>query len=66
MSTSVYLPLSTGFPGGAVVKNLTASGGGARVVGSILGCLDPLEEEMTTQSSILTWRIPWTEEPGGL
>ena len=25
---------------------------------------DPLEEEMTTQSSILVWRIPWTEEPG--
>ena len=27
---------------------------------------DPLEEEMATHSSILTWRIPWTEEPGGL
>ena len=27
---------------------------------------DPLEEEMPTQSSILAWRIPWTEEPGGL
>ena len=27
---------------------------------------DPLEEEMTTQSVILAWRIPWTEEPGGL
>ena len=27
---------------------------------------DPLEEEMTTHSSILAWRIPWTEEPGGL
>ena len=27
---------------------------------------DPLEEEMATNSSILTWRIPWTEEPGGL
>ena len=26
---------------------------------------DPLEEEMTTHSSILAWRIPWTEEPGG-
>ena len=31
-----------------------------------LGQEDPLEEEMTTQSSILAWRIPWTEEPGGL
>ena len=31
-----------------------------------LGQEDPLEEEMTTHSSILIWRIPWTEEPGGL
>ena len=27
---------------------------------------DPLEEGMATRSSILAWRIPWTEEPGGL
>ena len=27
---------------------------------------DPLEKEMATHSSLLTWRIPWTEEPGGL
>ena len=27
---------------------------------------DPLEKGMTTHSSILSWRIPWTEEPGGL
>ena len=27
---------------------------------------DPLEEEMATHSSILAWRVPWTEEPGGL
>ena len=31
-----------------------------------LGWEDPLEEEMTTHSSILAWRIPWTEYPGGL
>ena len=31
-----------------------------------LGGEDPLEEEVATQSSILAWRIPWTEEPGGL
>ena len=31
-----------------------------------LGRQDPLEEEMATHSSILAWRIPWTEEPGGL
>ena len=31
-----------------------------------LGWEDPLEEGMTTHSSILSWRIRWTEEPGGL
>ena len=31
-----------------------------------LGLEDPLEEGMATHSSILAWRIPWTEEPAGL
>ena len=31
-----------------------------------LGGEDPLEKEMATHSSILAWRIPWTEQPGGL
>ena len=31
-----------------------------------LGPEDPLEKEMATHSSLLAWRIPWTEEPGGL
>ena len=31
-----------------------------------LGRKDPLEKDMATHSSILAWRIPWTEEPGGL
>ena len=31
-----------------------------------LGQEDPLEKEMATHSGILAWRIPWTEEPGGL
>ena len=31
-----------------------------------LGPVDLLEKEMTTHSSILSWKIPWTEEPGGL
>ena len=30
-----------------------------------MGWKDPLEKEMATHSSILAWRIPWTEEPGG-
>ena len=31
-----------------------------------LGQEDPLEEDIATHSSILAWRIPWTEDPGGL
>ena len=31
-----------------------------------LGWEDPLEEDVATHSSILAWRIPWSEEPGGL
>ena len=31
-----------------------------------LGREDPLEKEMATHSSVLAWKIPWTEEPGGL
>jgi len=31
-----------------------------------LGPEDPLEKEMATHSSVLAWRIPWTEKPGGL
>ena len=40
-----------------------ASAGG---VGRSLGQQDPLEKEIATHSSILAWRIPQTEEPGGL
>ena len=36
-----------------------------REVLSSLGGEDPLEEEMATYSSILAWKTPWTEEPGG-
>ena len=46
-----------------MVKNLPVNAGDA---GSTPGSGDPLEEEMATHSSILGWRIPWTEEPGGL
>ena len=35
-------------------------------LGLIPGSEDPLEKEMATHSSILAWRIPWMEEPGGL
>ena len=46
-----------------MVKNLPAMWG-TRVW--FLGQEDPLEESMATHSSVLPWRIPWTEEPGGL
>ena len=49
-----------------VVKNPPAVAGDLRDVGLIPGHEDPLEEGMATHSSILTWRITWTEEPGGL
>ena len=46
-----------------MVKNLPANAGDA---GLILGQEDPLEKKMTTLSSILARKIPWTEESGGL
>ena len=50
----------------AVVKNLPTKAGDAGDVSSTSGWEDPLEKEMETHSSILAWRTPWTEEPGGL
>ena len=44
-------------------KEFTCSAGDAS---SIPGWEDALEEEMATHSSILAWKIPWMEEPGGL
>ena len=49
-----------------VVTYLPASAGDAGGVGWIPGWEDPLEEETAAHSGILAWRVPWTEEPGGL
>ena len=49
-----------------VVKNLPANAGDTRDTGLIPGWEDPVEEGLVTHSSILGWRIPWTEETGGL
>ena len=49
-----------------VVKNLPANTEDIEIWVPFLGQEDPLEEEMATHSSILAWRIPWTEEPGRL
>ena len=52
-----------GSPGDSDGKEFACN---ARNLGQYLGWEDPLENEMATLSSILAWRIPWTEEPGGL
>ena len=51
-----------GYSSDSVVKNPPAK----QMWVPSLGWEDLLEEEMATQSSILVWEIPWTEEPGGL
>ena len=49
-----------------VVKNLLANPGDVRDMGLIPGSQRSLKEAMATHSSILDWRIPWTEGPGSL
>ena len=49
-----------------IVKNLTASAGDARDTGSILESGRSPGVGNATSSSILAWKIPWTEKPGGL
>ena len=51
------------FPGGSVGKESACNAGDT---GSIPGQEDPLEKGMAIHSRILAWRIPWTDEPGGL
>ena len=55
-----------GFLGGSVVKNPPAIQETQDMQVWSLSQEDPLEKEMATHSSIFAWRIPWTEEPGGL
>ena len=52
-----------GFPGGLDSKESACNMGD---LGSIPGSGKSLEKRMATHSSILAWRTPWTEEPGGL
>jgi len=49
-----------------VINNPPANAGDIRDADSVPGSGDPLEEGTAADSSILAWRIPWTEEPGGL
>ena len=59
MGRSAKITAFTGFPGGSDGRESACSAGDP-------GWEDPLEKGMATHSSILAWRIPWTEEPGGL
>ena len=63
--------IEKGFPGSSAIKNLPAIAGDARDTGSISRrrrspAEGNLEKKMSTHSSILAWKIPRTEEPGGL
>ena len=57
------IPGNGGFPSGSEVNNLPAKAGDTS---SIPGSEVPFERKMATHSSILTWKIPWTEESGEL
>ena len=59
LATPVFLD----FLGGSMAENLPTT---QETQVQSLDEDDPLEESMATHSSILAWRIPWTEEPGGL
>ena len=59
LPTLVFL----GFPGGSDSKESACNVGD---LGSIPGLRDPLEKGTATHTSILAWRIPWTEKPGRL
>ena len=59
----IHIQAKTGLPGGSGDKESACNAGH---LGFIPGLEDPLEKEMATHTSILAWRIPWTEELDGL
>ena len=61
--TEYHISTGQSFPHSSVGKESACNAGD---LGSIPGQEDPLEKKMATHSSILTWRIPRTEEAGGL
>ena len=63
VAISKYGYLSDGFAGGSAAKQSVCNAGD---LGSIPGWEDLLEKGTVTHSSILAWRMPWTEEPGRL
>ena len=62
----MYVWVYMDFSGGSVINNPPANAGDTRDMGSIPGLGRFPGKEMAAHSSILAWRIPWTEEPGGL
>ena len=59
----IHIQAKTGLPGGSGDKESACNAGH---LGFIPGLEDPLEKEMATHTSILAWRIPWTEDSGRL
>ena len=64
--TYMWLSSFLGFPGGSVVKDPPAVQKTQETWVQSLGREDPLEEKMTTHSSVLAWNTSWKEKPGGL
>ena len=62
-SEKEWLYISEGFPGSLAGKESSCM---QETLVQFLGQEDALEKEMAIRSSILAWKIPWTEEPGGL
>ena len=62
----MHCSLTGGLPGGAHGKESACQCRRHEMWVPSLGREDPLEEEMATHSSVLAWRVPWAEEPGGL
>ena len=60
------IPISRASQVALVAENPPANSGDIRDVVRSLGQEEPLEEGIAVHSSILAWRIPWIEEPGGL
>ena len=63
MKSYLTLLVIKGFPGGSDSKECACNAGDP---GSIPGSEDPVEKEIATHTSILAWRIPWTEKSGVL
>ena len=61
-----YLIHYLGFPGGSLVKNLPVNAGDVGLIPAWGRSPGGKKKKVATHSSILAWRIPWTEEPGGL